>query len=247
MPSASVERQRGAGPPEPTTGCGPVDLIGHVQVLRLAQREIRANRIDLRHRRQKACWRDEIADLRGGDRRDAVNERPHFREADVQLRGRHGGLGRLDRCLRGQVGLDVVVQLALGNRSGVCERRIPLHVALGAPQFGLGLRELRLHLRERRLERSRIDLEQHLALPDHGAFPIVAFDQIAGHLRPDLRVDVAVQRCDPLARDRDGFGLQRDDRHCWRRGRRRRRFGPATGLNERKCRDGRNEQNECGC
>ena len=47
------------------------------------------DRIDLRDRRQERRRSDEIADLRDGDRRDAVDERRDSREAEIQLRGFH--------------------------------------------------------------------------------------------------------------------------------------------------------------
>ena len=50
-----------------------VDPAGHLQVLLLAQREVGLDRIDLRHGRQQRRRADQIADLRGGDRGDAVD------------------------------------------------------------------------------------------------------------------------------------------------------------------------------
>ena len=52
------------------------------------------------------------------------------------------------------------------------ERRVALDVALGPSELRLRLGELRARLREHRLERPRVDLEEHLALADRRAFLI---------------------------------------------------------------------------
>ena len=88
-----------------------------------------------------------------------------FVKPTIQLRRLDRGLRRLHRGLRREIGLDVVVELALRNRALL--RRAAgraATIALGLAELRLRLRELRLGLRQRRLERPRIDLEQHLAL-----------------------------------------------------------------------------------
>ena len=109
---------------------------------------------------------------------------------------------------------------------GLGQRSIALHVDLGEAELRLGLKHLSLCLGqlafglvERGLEGTRIDLEQDLALGHLGAFPIILFDQVAVGLGLDLRVDIAVERADPLIGDghvgrlnlnhRDGQGLRR--------------------------------------
>jgi hypothetical protein len=63
------------------------------------------------------------------------------------------------------------------------------------------------------LERARVDLEQQLALLHQIAFAVVLLDQVAGHLRPDGRVDVAVHRTHPFHVDRHIALHRLDDLH----------------------------------
>jgi len=62
-----------------------------------------------------------------------------------------------------------------------------------------------LGLVQRDLERAGIDLEQDIAFVHEGALAIGRVDQISGDLRPHLRVDIAVERGDPLAFERHGL------------------------------------------
>ena len=145
-----------------------------------------------------------------------------LREPDVELGRLHRGRRGFHGGLRREIGLDVVVELTLRNRALAREGPIALQIALGLAELRLRLGQLRPRLREHRLERPAIDLEEHLALAHHRAFVVVALEQIAGHLRANLRVDVAVERRNPFARQRDPFGCDRDDADLgWRRRRRR--------------------------
>src|SRR4029079_18471359 len=138
----------------------------------------------------------------------------------------------LNGRLRGEVRLHVVIQLTLGNRSRLGQGRIALHVAFGAPEFGLRLAQLRLDLRERRLERTRVDLEKDLSFADHRALAIVATHEITRYLRAYPRVAEAIQRRYPLVGNGYGFGLEGDDRHSRRWRWCGRRFAPAARLDE---------------
>ena len=103
-----------------------------------------------------------------------------------------------------------------------------------------------LRLAERGLERPPIDLEEHLALPDERAFPIRPAHQVAGDLRPDLRVDVAVERGDPLAGHGDLLRRQghEGDRRRRRIGRRRRGILVAATGRAREERAGQEDDSE---
>ena len=103
-----------------------------------------------------------------------------FVKPTLSSRGLDRRLRRLHRGLRGEIRLDVVVELALRDRALLGQRPIALQVALGLAELRLRFGELRLRLRQRRLERPRIDLEQHLALAHDRAFLVVALEQIAG-------------------------------------------------------------------
>ena len=123
-------------------------------------------------------WTNEIADLSRRDPRDTVDEGANIRELEIDLRLLDGGFHGLNRRFGSQVGLDLVIQLALRNRLFLCERRIALNIQLRLPELRLGLCELRPCLIEQRLEWTRIDVEQHLVFADNLTFPVVLPDQI---------------------------------------------------------------------
>ena len=89
-------------------GCGEVALIG--------------SRVDTVVKSVGAGV-DEIADLREGQSRDAVNRRTMFVKPQIELRGLDASalaatmrrLRRLDLGLGGEIGLDGVVEILLGD------------------------------------------------------------------------------------------------------------------------------------
>jgi len=142
----------------------------------------------------------------------------NLREAQVQLSDAYLRPGRVDGGDGSAVSLDVVVELAPRNRPRLGERSVALEVAGSLARVRLALGELRLGLIERRLKGARVDLEENVVLADEGTFAEVLPQQISGHLRLDLRVDVAVEGGDPLAIDRHVLLPDRRDFHS--RGRR---------------------------
>ena len=108
-----------------------------------------------------------------GDAGNAVNERDDFGKTQIELSCIHLGLRRIDLTLgctdlslRGEIGLNRVVEILLRNRLLFGERNIPIHVELGLDLIRLGLRELLLGIGElpfsliqRRPKSSRIDLK----------------------------------------------------------------------------------------
>jgi hypothetical protein len=199
--AAVGEHQRQArsfSPPQLAGGAWTVDAAGDAQVLLLAQREIRLDRIDLRHRREERRRADQITNLGSCDGCDPGNERRHLREPEIELRRFDGGGRGLDSRLRREVRLNIVVELALRDGALGGQRPVALEVALGLPELRLRLGETRFSLRQNGLERPGIDFEQHLTLPHGRAFLVGATQQVSRNLRPNLRVDVAVERADPL-------------------------------------------------
>src|ERR1700674_5379902 len=134
-------------------------------------------------------------------------------ELQIQLRLFHLSLGSLHGGLGGKIRLDIVVQLTLSNGPLLRQRSIPVHIELGFAQLRFGLRELCLGLIEHRLKGARIDLEEHLALANKGAFFVALLDEIPTYLRLDLRVDVPIQRRNPFAVDGDVFLNDADNFH----------------------------------
>ena len=63
--------------------------------------------------------------------------------------------------------------------------------------------ELRLGLIENRLKGTRVNFEENVAFANGSAFLVGLLDDVAGDLRLNLRVDVAVERGDPFADDWD--------------------------------------------
>src|SRR6267378_417577 len=151
-----------------------------------------------------------------------------MREAKVQLCLFHLCLSRLYRGCCREIRLDVVVQLTLGDSALLRQGSVAVHIELGFAALGLSLSELSLGLVKYCLKGTRIDLEEHLALADKGAFLVALLDEISTHLRLDLCVDVPVQRRDPFAVYRDVLLHDADNLHLrgWRR--RRRFFALAT-------------------
>ena len=86
-----------------------------------------------------------------------------------------------------------------------------LQLRLSLTDGSLGLTELAFGLFQRGLEGTRVDLEEDLALLNDGALAVVLLEEVAGDLRLDVRVDVAVQSADPFVGDGDIGLLDGDD------------------------------------
>ena len=86
--------------------------------------------------------------------------------------------------------------------------------------MGDGLGKLSLRLIEDGLKGSRIDFEEDVAFANHRAFPVILFHDVAGDLRLDLRVYVAVESGYPIPVDGNFFLRDVDDfdfGRWWRR------------------------------
>jgi hypothetical protein len=98
---------------------------------------------------------------------------------------------------------------------------IPRDVELGLGERRLVLSQDTLCLVESGLKLAGVDLEQHFALANEGALLVDLTQDVAHDLRPDIGVDVAVERADPLLGDRHVLLNDRPDFDRGRRGRRR--------------------------
>jgi len=107
--------------------------------------------------------------------------------------------GRLNRRLSGLLRLNVVVQLALCDRSFFGQRRIPVHIHFCFAKLCLRLCELCFRLIKQRLERARINLKKNLAFTDKRTFFVRLPDDVSRDLWLNLCVYVAVERRDPFA------------------------------------------------
>ncbi len=161
-------------------------------------------------------WADEIADLNTCDAGDSSHQRRDFRELKVQLGLLDVRLCRQDRCLGATLHLNFGIELALRDCARFGQRRVALDIEAGLAELCLGLRQLRVRLIERRLQRPRIDLKEHVALPYDGTFPVVLFDDVPGDSRLNLRVHVSVERGHPVAVDRGVALNDRGDFHSGR-------------------------------
>ena len=74
--------------------------------------------------------------------------------------------------------------------------RFTFNISVG--HLRLGLRELSFRLIKHRLEGTRIDFEKNLSFSDQCSFLIVLANQIAAHLRLNLRVYVSLERSYPF-------------------------------------------------
>ena len=128
---------------------------------------------------------------------------------------------------RGQIVLHRVVEILLARRLLFRQWLVALDVEFGPAlhrccvcERSLRLRKLTLRLIERCLKRPRIDLEKELAMPDKSPFLITLLQQVATHLRPDVRIDQPVKRANPVPINRNILFLNRshfDIRSVWRR------------------------------
>ena len=119
-----------------------------------------------------------------------------------------------------------VVEILLGDRLLLRERRIAIYVELDAALIGFRYRNLRfrqsqlrarlfqlalrlcessLRLVQRRLEWTGVDLKEQLAFADESALGIVLLDEVTGDLSFDVGVDQSVESADPLAVNRNVF------------------------------------------
>src|SRR6266850_608993 len=238
-PIAQRERESGARIPRLfPVGMGRVDRPRHPKIFRLAHRKVGLDRRHLRHRGQERGRPDEVADLCGRDRCDAIDERGHTGELDVQSRGLRPGFEGLHLRQRRAVRLDLRIELALRDRLLLGERRVALDVAGALGQLRLRLCHLRPRLVQYRVEGPRVDFEEHISFAHARAFAIVAFDEIAADLWTDLRVDVSIERRDPLTGNGHVPFGDGGDLDFERRGRSRRRPGARTAGGEGAHRDG---------
>ena len=183
----------------------------------LADREVGLDWIDLRDRREDGAGSDEVSDLHARDAGDSTHQRCDFRELQVEFGLLDVGLRRQDQRLRAELRLNFRIELALGRshepRPAACRAR-----HRGWPCQAVPLPGPTAPLHDRgRPEGPRIDLEEHLAFPDHRSFPVVLLDDVAGDSRLYLRVHVSVQRGDPVAVDRRVALNDGSDFHGWRR------------------------------
>src|SRR5580700_111609 len=176
--------------------------IRHMQIFLFANREIHLHWIHLRNRGKYASRADQIPDLDGRNTSDAINEGKDFRVTQIQRGLFDRSLIRLDCCFRREECLRVCVELALRNCVRFGLRDVTLHVNFSVGSTSLSLSELSICLIKYGLKRARIDFEKNLALSDEGPFVIVLANQVAAHLRRDLRVDVAFERPYPLTLSR---------------------------------------------
>ncbi len=107
-------------------------------------------------------------------------------------------LRRLDRCLCCELGLDFGIELSLCNGLLLSERSIALYVERRSAQLGLRPGKFSFGTVKSSLEGSWVYLEQDLSFADIRSFFVVLADDVAGHLRPYLSVDVTIQGRHPF-------------------------------------------------
>ena len=178
-----------------------LEAVGVAHVVDLAQREVHADRVDLRHRREqrRAVLADEVADAHEREPGDAVDGRAELRVRQVERRRRSCGLRGAGPAPSASATLAVAL-----SRS--CCETIPV---LKQPLVALELERLRVarDLRATRAARrrrhagrvlGRLDREEQLARLDARAVLVLLRLQEPAHAGADLGVDVAVERADGL-------------------------------------------------
>jgi hypothetical protein len=106
--------------------------------------------------------------------------------------------GLIEGCRAPTAPAGGVVQVLLADRVLLGQRLDARQVGRGRLVDGLPCCARHPCLIDGRLEGARVDLEQRLPLLDEVAFAVVLLDQVTRDLRPDRRVDVAVERTDPF-------------------------------------------------
>ena len=198
--------------------------LDDAQVVGLGDGDAEDDRIDLRDRRQQRALAaaDEAARLHLRRADQPVDRRGDPRVAEVERRLLDRRLGRLDlrsrRVLRGPR----VVELLLADRLLGDERRVAGDVVVGLREPRLRRRQIGLRLRERGLERLRIDLIEQVALADERPFAEVHRVEEALDARADVDVLEALGLSDQVEVDRH---VLLDDRRHVDFGRRRRDGG----------------------
>ena len=187
----------------------------------------------MRNTREHGRRADEVAHLNLGDAGNPVNQGADLGESQVQFGLFDGSLVRLDSSLSRELGVGVIVQLALRNGVRLRLGNIPLHIQLSGAELRLGLGKLGFGLIQHGLKRTGINLKQHIALVNQGTFAIVLLNEVPRHLGLDLGVDVAVQRRDPFAVEGDVLLYNLGDLHHRRASGRRRLGVPAPSLASR--------------
>ena len=195
--------------------------VRHAQIFLFADGEINFDRTYLRHRGEHGRRSHQVAHLHGVDAGDSVDQGSDLGVAEVYRGLFYSSLVGLDGGLRCEQRLSVGIQLALGNGMSLGFGNITLYVQLGVRHLRLSLRQLSFGLVKHGVEWTRIDLKQELAFFDKCPFAIILANQVTGHLRLNLRIDVPVESSYPLALEGHIFLEDRRyfDHRRWRRGR----------------------------
>src|SRR6266404_8071199 len=155
-----------------------VVLFLHEDVFPFANREKRLDRLDLRNRSQDRGGSNQVADLDLCNPRDPIHQRGDFGPLQVERGLLYGGPARFDGGLGPKLGLNLVIQLALGNGPGFRKRCVALHIKRAFAKLCLRLRKVALRSIQRGLKRPRIYFEQYLAFADERTFCVVLIDYV---------------------------------------------------------------------
>src|SRR6266702_1188250 len=120
-----------------------------------------------------------FADLDLCDPRNSVYEGGDFGPLQVECGLLHGCRARFDGGLGPKLGLNLVIQLALGNGSSLCKRCIPLHIESAFSQLCLRLRKITLCAVEGCHEGPRVYFKQYFAFANERTFSVVLPDYVA--------------------------------------------------------------------
>ncbi len=216
-----------------------VDLAEHVAVAergeRLAHRafvggEADIDRVDRDQRGQHGRGgpgRDEVADRHVDAPDTAVDRRPHFGVAEVELGGLHVGLRRAQIGLRFLVVVGALVEVLHRDDAGIDQFLAAVELVLGEQQPRLGGGGLRLGAVELGLEGLGIDGDQQVALLHQRALAEVDGLHRAGNARAHLDALHRLQAAGELVPLHGVARLQHRhrDRHGRRGGRGGRRIG----------------------
>ncbi len=134
------------------------------EIFLFAHGKVSFDGLELRNRGEHDLRAYKISHLAGGDSGNTVDERTNIGELQIQFGLFQCSFIGLDGRFGSEIGLNIVVELALRNCFFFGQRSVALHIQLRLSKLRLSLCDLRLGLIHDCLKRPGIDLEKHLVL-----------------------------------------------------------------------------------
>jgi hypothetical protein len=170
----------------PRLKCAAGHLCLHLREVALGDGEVRVDGIDpLDHQQRRRVRLHDVPDVDQTSAGPTVDRRMDVAIVEIELRVLERRLRSLNLCLVDRDGVSLRLEVELGDRPFIGDRRIHLQLRGGKIERGPGLRELGFRGIELRLIRSRIDREEQLPFRELRAVLEVPLHDASRHLRRD--------------------------------------------------------------